>query len=107
MINSKQDLAEFMKLELMKSKHPTPLTGEGGNVAEIHKTYSWECVLQAAIEMTDQELSELLDFSEPISFHNNSNSGHTSHGASWSIKYFLEYNGGGDIRKRISDLKLS
>lgn len=104
MINSKQELADFMKLDFFEKIYPTPRRGEGDNVAEIHNTYTWFAVFQAARALSDEELKTVIAFKDPISFHNNSNSGHGSVGASWTIKYFFEYNGGSELRERIERL---
>ena len=107
MISSTQELAAVMKLDFFEKVYPTPQRGEGDHVAEIFNTYTWEAVLQAAEALTDEELKAVIAFTKPISFHNNSNGGHSSVGATWTIKYFFEYNGGSELKERIKNLSKS
>lgn len=104
MINSKSDLSEFLKLDIYASKHPAAPRGSGQHVAEIDKTYSWPAIFEAVENLTNDQLKSALAFQEPISFHNNSNTGHGSVGAQWTLQYFLEYNGTQNIQSRIKNL---
>jgi len=104
-LNALQELALLLNLDEFAIKFPCPTYGTGGNVAEIGNTYSWSCVINAAESLSDQKLSVVLKSALKISFHNNSNNGHTSIGSSWTLKYFLEYNGSREIKLRIKSLK--
>ena len=107
MIECLKDLESFMKLHFMEKAYPKPPRGSGEDVAEIHNTYSWTCVLKAAKALTQSELNEVINFRQLISFHNNSMSGHGSVGQSWTIGYFLDRNGDPELRNRIKKLGMT
>jgi hypothetical protein len=102
MIKSGKDLVEFMKLEFLKRIYPTPMLGNGEDVAEVYHTYSWECIRKAAEALTDEELQEVFQFKKQFTFHNNSKSGQGSSGSDWTIKRFLQSHGSEEIKIKVN-----
>jgi hypothetical protein len=66
--------------------------------------HSWDCLRAALENLSDDDMIAVLQYKKKFTFHNNVSNPHASMGASWTIKEFINVNGGTELRAKAKEL---
>lgn len=101
---TKDELYSILRLKFLDIEFPPPSYGNGENVIEFNGMHSWPCLRAALESLNDENFKKVIKTTYTFTFHNNSNNGHTSVGADWSMRGFIRQNGSSKLQERLKNL---
>ncbi|MCB9187743.1 MAG: hypothetical protein H6599_00535 [Flavobacteriales bacterium] len=101
---NREELYQTLRLDFFDKHFPPPEYGNGVDVVELFGSHSWKCLKEAISALSDKNFADVMNCKISINFHNNVTNGHCSNGANWTMREFVNTNGGNDLRQRLEQL---